>query len=103
MHWSRVAELFELSSDERLKALVHAANVSGQPPHQLEPFCAQGAFRNTDRFARHWHDVTRLDVAGFADAAIADNDLARAMADRKSIFFAEKRLDGALIDYQAAT
>ena len=33
----------------------------------IHVFCAQGAFRGGDRFARHWHDVTRLDAAGFAD------------------------------------
>jgi hypothetical protein len=31
---------------------------------------AQGVFRGGDRFARHWHDLTRLDAAGFSDAAI---------------------------------
>jgi len=65
-------------------------------------FCAQGAFRGGDRFARHWHDVTRLDAAGFADAAIADSGLARAVADHKSVFFAEKNLHGEVVDYHAA-
>ena len=68
----------------------------------IHVFCAQGAFRGGDRFARHWHDVTRLDAAGFADAAIADRALAKAVADHKSVFFSEKQLDGALIDYHAA-
>ena len=68
----------------------------------IHVFCAQGAFRGGDRFARHWHDVTRLDAAGFADAAIADSELARAVADYKSVFFAEKNLHGEVIDYHAA-
>ena len=68
----------------------------------IHVFCAQGAFRGGDRFARHWHDVTRLDAAGFADAAIADRVLASAVADHKTVFFSEKHLDGALIDYRAA-
>ena len=68
----------------------------------IHVFCAQGAFRGGDRFARHWHDVTRLDAAGFADSAIADKALAKAVADHKSIFFAEKGPDGAMIDYHAA-
>ena len=46
----------------------------------IHVFCAQGEFRGGDRFARHWHDVTRLDAAGFADAAIADKALAHAVA-----------------------
>lgn len=68
----------------------------------IHVFCAQGAFRGGDRFARHWHDVTRLDAAGFADAAIADSGLARAVADHKSLFFAEKNLHGEVVDYHAA-
>ena len=39
----------------------------------IHVFCAQGAFRGGDRFARHWHDVTRLDAAGFADAVRFNN------------------------------
>ena len=68
----------------------------------IHVFCAQGVFRGGDRFARHWHDVTRLDAAGFADSAIKDTALAKAVADHKSIFFAEKGPDGESIDYHAA-
>lgn len=68
----------------------------------IHVFCAQGAFRGGDRFARHWHDVTRLDTAGFGDAAIADKALAKAVAEHKSIFFAEKTPSGEIIDYHAA-
>lgn len=68
----------------------------------IHVFCAQGIFRGGERFARHWYDVTRLDAAGFADAAIADKALAKDVADHKGIFFAEKGPDGALIDYHAA-
>ncbi len=68
----------------------------------IHVFCAQGEFRGDDRFARHWHDVTRLDAAGFADAAIADKALARAVAEHKSVFFAEKNTHGDVIDYHAA-
>jgi Nucleotidyl transferase AbiEii toxin, Type IV TA system len=67
----------------------------------IHVFCAQGEFRGGDRFARHWHDVTRLDAAGFADAAIADKALARAVADHKAMFFAEKNTNGEVIDYHA--
>jgi Nucleotidyl transferase AbiEii toxin, Type IV TA system len=68
----------------------------------IHVFCAQGEFRGGDRFARHWHDVARLDAAGFADAAIADKALACAVADHKSVFFAEKNSHGEAIDYHAA-
>lgn len=68
----------------------------------IHVFCAQGEFRGGDRFARHWHDVTRLDATGFADAAIADKALASAVAEHKSVFFAEKNTHGEVIDYHAA-
>ena len=68
----------------------------------IHVFCAQGEFRGGERYARHWHDVTRLDAAGFADAAIADIGLARAVADHKSVFFAEKNTRGGIIDYHSA-
>jgi Nucleotidyl transferase AbiEii toxin, Type IV TA system len=68
----------------------------------IHVFCAQGEFRGGDRFARHWHDVTRLDAAGFADVAIADRALAQAVADHKSVFFAEKTTHGDVIDYHLA-
>lgn len=68
----------------------------------IHVFCAQGSFRGGDRYARHWHDVTRLDAAGFADSAAKDRALALAVAEHKSIFFAESMPDGAPIDYRAA-
>ena len=52
--------------------------------------------------AERLHDVTRLDAAGFAAAAIVDKALARAVADHKSVFFAEKNTHGDAIDYHAA-
>lgn len=65
-------------------------------------FCQQGAFRGGERFSRHWYDLTRLDRAGIADAAIADGALALAVAQHKSMFFSEKDSAGALIDYVTA-
>jgi hypothetical protein len=65
-------------------------------------FCEQGEFRGGDRFARHWHDLSRLDRAGIADEALADHALALAVARHKAIFFAEKNSSGGLIDYEAA-
>ena len=68
----------------------------------IHVFCAQGSFRGGARFARHWHDVTRLDAAGYADRAMADRALADAVAAHKSIFFNESTPDGKLIDYREA-
>jgi Nucleotidyl transferase AbiEii toxin, Type IV TA system len=47
----------------------------------IHVFCAQGSFRGGDRYARQWHDVTRLDAAGFADSAAKDRALAHAVAE----------------------
>ena len=68
----------------------------------IHVYCAQSEFRGGERFARHWHDVTRLAASGFADAAIADKDLAHAVAQHKSVFFAERNMHGDVIDYHAA-
>ena len=68
----------------------------------IHVFCEQGEFRGGERFARHWHDLTRLDRAGVADAAIGDRSLAAAVAKHKSMFFSEKDTAGELIDYGAA-
>jgi hypothetical protein len=68
----------------------------------MHVYCAQGAFRGGNRFARHWHDITRLDASGFVDSAIRDRDLGLAVARHKAIFFREKGTDGALLNYDAA-
>ena len=65
-------------------------------------FCRQGELRGGERFARHWHDLARLDRAGIADTAIADRVLALAVAKHKSMFFPEKTAAGESIDYTAA-
>jgi hypothetical protein len=68
----------------------------------IHVFCAQGHFRGADRFARHWHDLVRLDAAGIADRAIANREIAHAVAKHKSAFFAEKDSAGNLINYHDA-
>lgn len=68
----------------------------------IHVFCAQGRFRGAERFARHWHDVARLSETGHATRAIADHDVAQAVARHKAIFFAEKDADGRAIDYAVA-
>lgn len=46
--------------------------------------------------------MTRLDAAGFVDGAAKDRTLAHAVAEHKSIFFAESMPGGTPIDYLAA-
>jgi hypothetical protein len=68
----------------------------------IHVYCVGGRFRGGDRFARHWHDVTRLDLAGIAERARSDRALAQAVVENKSAFFAEKTADGQPIDYRVA-
>ncbi|MHB1515945.1 MAG: nucleotidyl transferase AbiEii/AbiGii toxin family protein [Acidiferrobacteraceae bacterium] len=86
----------------RLSEWVRAERTFWEKATAMHVFCARGAFRGGDRFARHWHDVTRLDTTGFAAIALADRILARAVADHKSAFFVEKNTHGQIIDYHAA-
>lgn len=67
----------------------------------IHVFCRQQRLRG-ERFARHWHDLTRLDIAGYATKALDDRDLARAVARHKALFFSEKDKAGNEIDYKAA-
>jgi hypothetical protein len=65
-------------------------------------YCLEGKLRGATGFARHWHDLIRLDEAGFAAAAIADRGLAKAVADHKAKFFPAKDAHAAPVDYHAA-
>jgi len=67
----------------------------------MHVFCLQERPRG-DHFARHWHDVARLDEAGLAEAACADRELANMVARHKGMFFAEQAIDRSPIDYLAA-
>ena len=64
-------------------------------------YCLQGELGG-ERFARHWYDLVELDAAGIADRAIADRELAKKVADHKSMFFRENDAKGEVIDYHAA-
>lgn len=64
-------------------------------------YCTQGRLRG-ERFARHWHDLARLDDAGLASAAFTDRGLASAVAAHKAMFFAERDAARRPIDYSAA-
>ncbi|MGJ7536581.1 MULTISPECIES: nucleotidyl transferase AbiEii/AbiGii toxin family protein [unclassified Variovorax] len=102
VHCDAAAHLRGVEFPEATPQVMRAERTFWEKATAIHVFCAQGVFRGGDRFARHWHDVTRLDAAGFADSAITDTALAKAVADHKSIFFAEKSPDGEPIDYHAA-
>jgi hypothetical protein len=63
-------------------------------------FCKQGT--QGDRLSRHWHDLVRLDDAGYADAAFDDRALAKEVAEFKGKFFRARDSKGNPIDYAAA-
>ncbi|WP_026615969.1 nucleotidyl transferase AbiEii/AbiGii toxin family protein [Ensifer aridi] len=81
--------------------VMHAERTFWEKATAIHVYCLQERLRG-ERFARHWHDVVRLDDAGIATAALSDHDLAGAVARHKSMFFAEKAADGEAIDYEAA-
>lgn len=81
--------------------VMHAERTFWEKATAIHVFCRQERLRG-DRFARHWHDVVRLDEAEFSAAAFADRDLANAVARHKTMFFAEKAADRSIIDYAAA-
>lgn len=81
--------------------VMHAERTFWEKATAIHVFCLQQRLRG-DRFARHWHDITKLDDAGVCDTALADRELANTVAAHKGMFFAEKAADGSSIDYAAA-
>lgn len=65
-------------------------------------YCRQGRLRG-ERYSRHWYDLAAIAKTQHFSAACADHPLARAVAEHKSRFFAEKDSVGAKVDYFAAT
>ncbi len=64
-------------------------------------YCAQGRIRS-ERYARHWHDLAAIARSRYFSEAIADREVATAVALHKSMFFAEKDVAGNQIDYLPA-
>ncbi len=81
--------------------VMHAERTFWEKATAIHVFCLQQRLRG-ERFARHWHDLVRLDAAGIGDSALRDRSLAASVAQHKSMFFAEKSANGASIDYGAA-
>lgn len=102
VHCDAAAYLPDVEFPTATPQVMRAERTFWEKSTAIHVFCAQGEFRGGDRFARHWHDITRLDSAGFVDAALADRALASAVADHKSVFFSEKDTQGETIDYHAA-
>lgn len=65
-------------------------------------YCLQGRLRG-ERYSRHWFDLAAIAKTAHFDAACANADLAKSVAEHKSRFFVEKDATGRRIDYFAAT
>ena len=61
-------------------------------------YCLQHRLRG-GRFARHWHDLARLEATGHVDSAVANREIAVAVAAHKTVFFREKDASGTWVDY----
>jgi len=81
--------------------VMHAERTFWEKATAIHVFCLQERLRG-DRFARHWHDVARLDEAGLAESAFANRDLANAVARHKAMFFSAKAADLTPVDYGVA-
>lgn len=64
-------------------------------------FCRQQR-RRGERLSRHWHDLVRLEDAGFTERSLNDGLLALSVAQHKAMFFRDKDATGTWIDYEAA-
>lgn len=64
-------------------------------------YCLQGRLRG-ERYSRHWYDLAAIAKTSYFAAACADQALAQAVAEHKSVFFIEKDATGNKIDYFAA-
>ena len=61
-------------------------------------YCLQWRLRG-ERYSRHWYDLAALSSTRYYPLAARDWQLARQVAEHKSVFFAEKDAFGGKIDY----
>ena len=64
-------------------------------------YSLQGRLRG-ERYSRHWYDLAAMAKTGHAAQAAGDHQLARAVAEHKSVFFAEKDANGSKVNYHKA-
>jgi len=64
-------------------------------------YSLQGRLRG-ERYSRHWYDLAAMVKSGHANTAITDWQLAKNVAEHKSMFFAEKDANKVWIDYEIA-
>ena len=82
------AHLPEIALPRVFPSVMLAERTFWEKATAMHVFCRQQRQRGS-RLSRHWHDLVRLDDAGYADRAIANRPLALSVARHKSKFFAE--------------
>ena len=95
------ARLPDLAFPEARPAAMLPERTFWEKATSMHVYCLQGRVRG-ERWSRHWHDLVRLDDAGVASRALADRQLALAVARHKAMFFRENDSAGRRIDYEAA-
>ena len=95
------AYLPEVSFPEARPLVMAAERTFWEKATAIHVFCRQQSGRG-ERLSRHWHDLVRLDDAGYADSAIANRPLALQVAEHKSMFFRERDVERSWVDYIAA-
>ena len=91
----------EVSLPTALPLVMLAERTFWEKATAVHVFCRQER-RRGERLSRHWHDLVRLDDAGFAERALADRTLASSVARHKAMFFREKDTAGNWVNYEAA-
>ena len=86
---------------EARPAVMLAERTFWEKATSMHVYCLQGRVRG-ERWSRHWHDVVRMDDAGVVARALADRELARAVARHKAMFYRENDSNRQRIDYHAA-
>ena len=66
--------------------VMHAERTFRENMAAAHIFCLQRRLR-AERFARHWHDLARLDDAGIANAALQDRALADSVVKHNAMLF----------------
>lgn len=70
----------------------------------IHVFCRKGQWGSGDgaRYARHWHDLDQMMIAGVGTTAIGNRDLAMEVVQHKRDFWRTKDSAGQYIDYTEA-
>lgn len=95
------AQLPQLSFPDAHPRVMLAERTFWEKATATHVYCRQQR-RRGERKSRHWHDLARLDEAGVAEKAMADSELALAVARHQAGFYRENDVEGNRIDFKAA-